>query len=296
MTFRVARLPRPGETLSCRSLVVGYGGKGANQAVAAARLGGEVLFIGSVGNDAHGSGAVKNLKDANVDTSSMAIQTDHLTGTAAIVVDDQGENSIVIAAGANGHVSADLVSKAADRISTCHSLLCQLETPIEAALTAFRIARAGGVRTILTPAPAVPLPSELLELCDVCVLNHSELEILTGRSLVDSQEQQQAAGELRSRGVGTVVLTLGSRGAMILDEAGTTTIPAKAVRPVDTTGAGDAFTAALAIFSAEGLGLRDAAERAATVAAITVTRPGAQSSFPTRREVDAWHDESVDLA
>jgi ribokinase len=287
LTFRTPRLPKAGETLAGQSLHLGMGGKGANQAVAAARLGAEVVFVACVGNDTFGDEAMKRFRAEGIDTSFVRQDGNHPTGTAAIVVDDNAENCIVIVPGANAGLSAADVRTAASMIQQADAVLCQLETPIEATVEAFRLARAAGKLTMLTPAPVVELPEELLPLCDVCVPNRTEMEYLAGGPVQTVEQAHVAAMSLRARGVKTVVVTLGPKGALLLNDSAVH-IPALAVKAVDTTGAGDAFTAALAVSLANGEPLQDAARRASAVAALTVTQIGTQAAFPHRLDVDEW--------
>jgi ribokinase len=287
LTFRTPRLPRPGETLAGRSFQLGLGGKGANQAVAAARLGAAAALVACLGDDTFGRESLRRYQAEGLDTAFVRLHGELPTGTAAIVVDDQAQNCILVVAGANAGLSPADVRAAAPAIQQADLLLCQLEVPLETTLEAFRLARAAGVRTVLTPAPAAALPEELLLLCDLCVPNETEAEFLTGQAIDGVGAAETAAGELRRRGVEAVVVTLGGRGALLLDDAGPTHVPAVPVQAVDPTGAGDAFTAALAVFWAEGPGLREAARQASAVAALTVTRPGTQTAFPTRAEVEA---------
>ncbi len=284
LTFRTPRLPRAGETLAGHALHIGMGGKGANQAVAAARLGGEVAFVACVGNDSFGTEAICHYQAEGIDTSFVRRDANRPTGTAAIVVDDAAENSIIVVAGANAGLTPEDVRKASSAIQQADAVLCQLETPLDATLEAFRIARAAGKRTVLTPAPVRELPDELLRLCDLCVLNRTEMEFLAKCPVDSADDALSAAKSLRALGVRTVAVTMGAGGACLLDDAGAVHIPAVAVEAVDTTGAGDAFTAALAVSLAEGLDLREAARRASLVAAITVTRMGTQTAFPQRHQ------------
>ena len=286
MTFRTPRLPKPGETLAGQSLHVGMGGKGANQAVAAARLGAQVSFVACVGNDSFGADAILQYRKEGLDTSCVRKVTDRPTGTAAIIVDDAAENCIVIVAGANAELSAEDVKRAASVIQQADAVLCQLETPLEATLEAFRLARAAGKLTILTPAPVVELPDELLRLCDLCVPNRTEIEFLVGHAVISEDDARAATRSLMSRGVKAVALTMGSGGAFIANANQTLHVPIVKVDAVDTTGAGDAFTAGLAVSLMEGLSLLEAARRASLVAALTVTRVGTQSAFPRRTEVE----------
>jgi ribokinase len=281
LTFRVPRLPRLGETVAATAVQQGFGGKGANQAVAAARLGASVTFIGRVGDDAFGRQSLDNFRSRGIDTNFVRTDASRSTGMASIYVDDAANNSIVVALGANAGVTADDVRSAAAVLSQADAVVCQLETPLDAAVEAFRLARAAGVRTILNPAPAVALPDELLRLSDLCVPNETELELLTGQC----GGVESAAKVLQSRGPQAVVVTLGAAGALVLQEA-VEKVAAWRVDAIDPTGAGDVFVAALAVFLAEGLTLREAARRANAAAAISVTRLGTQTAAPTRTEVE----------
>ena len=212
LTFRTPRLPRPGETLAGRSFHLGMGGKGANQAVAAARLGAQVSFIACVGNDTFGHEAIRRYKNEGIDTTFVRTDENLPTGTAAILVDDAAGNCIVVVAGANASLSPADIRDASSAIQQAQIVLCQLETPLEATLDVFRLARAAGVRTVLTPGPAMVLPDELLRLCDLCVPNKTEIEMLVGHK-VDNQNDAKLAGQkLRDRGVAAVVVTMGRHG------------------------------------------------------------------------------------
>jgi ribokinase len=280
LTFRTPRLPRPGETVAGRAMIVGFGGKGANQAVAAARLGASVSFVGRVGDDSFGDDYLRHLDAEGIQLKYVWPDAEQPTGSAAILVDDQAANCIVVAPGANDRLTPADVGAAAEVISGADALLCQLEVPPETTLEAFRVARAARVRTVLNPAPAMELPAQLLQLADLVVLNETELELLTGQNDIEI-----GAAKLRTCGPRAVVATLGERGAKIVDETGTKAIDAFPVAAVDTTGAGDAFTAALAVGWARGQSLRTAARIAAAAAALTVTRLGTQAAFPTDAEV-----------
>jgi ribokinase len=292
LTFRTPRLPAPGETLAGHAFHLGMGGKGANQAVAAARLGAEVALIARVGNDAFGQEAIRRYRAEGLDTTFVRQDAQCPTGTAAIIVDDAAENCILVVAGANAALSPEDVRDASGVIQNAGVLLCQLETPLEATLEAFRLARAAGVRTVLTPAPAMVLPDSLLQLCDLCVPNQTEMELLVGRKVDSPDDAQSAAGILRERGVKSLVVTMGSRGALLLDAEGATYLSAVEVTAVDPTGAGDAFTAALAVWLAEGVSLREAAQQARVVGALTATRLGTQTAFPSLAEVKKWMDSA----
>jgi ribokinase len=287
LTVFTPRLPRPGETLAGRHFHLGFGGKGANQAVMAARLGARVSLIARVGGDVFGQSMLENLAGQGMDTSFIRIDQENPTGVAAIVVDDAAQNCIIAVPGANGCLTPKDIRDFAPAIRSANALLCQLETPIDATLEAFRLARATGVATILNPAPAIPLPDELLRLADVCVPNETELELLTGRTLGSLDEIRAAGQSLQARGPQTVIVTLGDRGALLLGKGGTTEhFPAHPVTPVDPTGAGDAFIGSLAVFLAEGMSLPEAVQKANRVAALSVTRKGTQTAFPTRAEIE----------
>ncbi len=288
LTFRTPRFPRPGETLTGRGLQQGMGGKGANQAVAAARLGADVTFIACLGNDAFGTAALEAYVAEGIQTAWIRRVADQPTGTAAILVDDNAENSIVVVAGANASLLSQDVNAASSSIHQSDAVLCSLETPVEAAIEAFRLARAANRLTVLTPSPAEHVTDELLALCDLCIPNMSEVSQITGQEVHNEDNAVRATKELCDRGVKRVVLTMGGDGVLLRDELGTARIPAMKVEAVDTTGAGDAFTAALAVALAEGRTLAEAGRRANLVAALSVTRLGTQTAFPTQKEVSQW--------
>jgi ribokinase len=285
LAFRLSRLPSPGETLSASTMLIGHGGKGANQAVMAARLGAHVVMVSAVGDDAFGREALENYCRQGIDVQHVRVRAEYPTGTAAIMVDDAANNSIVVASGANGSVTVTDVRSAETAIHAADAVLTQLETPVEAAIDAFRLARASGVRTLLNPAPARPLPDDLLSLTDICVPNESELSVLSGHRVGSFPEVESAARRLLHRGPRAVLVTLGERGALMVTADQTESIPAITVEAIDPTAAGDAFLGCLAVALSEGDSLIAAARRACAVAALTVTRPGAQSSFPSREEL-----------
>lgn len=287
LTFRVQRLPRPGETLAATGLLTGHGGKGANQAVMAARLGAAVSMISAVGDDAFGRDALANYRRHGVEVTHVRTVLGLPTGTAGILVDDAAANCIVVVAGANAAVDVEQVRAARPVIESADAVLTQLETPVAAALEAFRLARAAGAITLLNPAPAAPLPDELLALADLCVPNETELAALTGLPAGSLAEVETAARALRGRGAPAVVVTLGARGALLVGET-IDHVPAVPVRAVDPTAAGDTFLGALAVFLSEGHDLVGAVHLACAVAALTVTRPGAQSSFPRAEEARSF--------
>ena len=283
---KVPRLPKLGETLVGHSFHLGYGGKGANQAVMAAKLGARVTMVNKVGRDVFGEGTLGNYREQGIDTTHVMFDKSRFSGVAPIFVDDNAQNFIVIVPGANlGLLPAD-VQKARQVILEADILICQLEIPMETTLEAFRIAKSGNVRTILNPAPAAPIPDELLKLTDICAPNETETELLTGEPVGKLDEAEAAARKLLSRGPGTVILTLGERGALLVDKNNVENIPAIKVDAVDPTGAGDAFVGSLAAFLGEGLSMQNAIRRANAVAALSVTRIGTQVSFPKRAEAD----------
>jgi ribokinase len=287
LTFRAVRLPKPGETLAGRGVQFGHGGKGGNQAVMAARLGARVTMIGKVGRDAFGEGALRNYREQGIDATHVLVDPERPTGVASIVVDDAGQNCILVVRGANLGLAPQDVRSAAAAIEGANVLLCQLEVPLETVQEALRIARAAKVTTILNPAPAVALPDEVLRLADLCVPNENEIELLIGQSAASLKEAAAAGWELQKRGPATVIVTLGERGAMLVGASSAEHVPAPRVEAVDSSGAGDAFIGALGVSLAEGVPLAEAVRRANVVAALSVTRPGTQASFPTRAEIAA---------
>lgn len=285
---KVPRLPKLGETLVGHSFHLGYGGKGANQAVMAAKLGAQVTMVTKLGRDVFGEGTLKNYREQGIDTTYVMFDETRFSGVAPIFVDDNAQNFIVIVPGANLGLSPADAHAATEVILAADLLVCQLEVPVETTLEAFRIAKSGNVRTILNPAPAAPIPDELLLLTDICAPNETETELLTGMPVQTLAEAEAAAQKLRSRGAEVVILTLGERGALLVDGAGVEHVPAIKVDAVDPTGAGDAFIGSLAVYLGEGLALRDAIGRANVVAALSVTRIGTQVSFPKRTDADAF--------
>lgn len=286
LVIRSTRIPRPGETILGGDFHSVPGGKGANQAVGAARLRAEVWMVGRVGDDAFGRELLENLAADGIDHTFVLRDRGSATGVALIVVDDAGQNTIVVASGANMNLSPSDVDDAAPTISTADALLLQLESPLETVIHAAQLARSHGVTVILNPAPARPLPEELLALVDVLVPNESETALLTGMPVGNEDEAAKASAALRKAGVGTVILTLGERGALVAQESGIRVYPAFAVEPVDTTAAGDAFLAGLSVALAEGRRLDEAVQWANAAGALATTRLGAQTSLPTRRAVE----------
>ncbi|CAL9412814.1 Ribokinase [Streptomyces sp. enrichment culture] len=276
----VPKAPRLGETVTGREFRTVSGGKGANQAVAAARLGARVAMIGAVGADAFGVRLRSALTAAGVDTCGLRT-VEGASGTAHITVDDEGGNSIIVVPGANGLVTG-LESGDEERIAAAGTLLLQLEVPLSAVAAAARAARAHGVRTVLTPAPVQPLPPDLPDAVDLLVPNEHEAAALTGLT-----DPRQAAAALLER-FPEVVVTLGAAGALHAARGQEPyTVPAPRVRAVDTTAAGDTFAGALAVALGEGRPMREAMAWAAAAAALSVQRPGAQDAMPDRADTDA---------
>jgi ribokinase len=287
--FRTPRLPKPGETLVGRDWQMGYGGKGANQAVMAARLGAQVFMVSRVGKDVFGEGELSNFRAEGIDTTHVHVDEQRSTGLASIVVDDEAQNCILLVPGANQALTPEDVHAAGDAIRSAHILLCQLEVPLDTTLEACRTARAAGVVTILNPAPAIALPDELLALVDYCIPNETEIELLTGLPTQDRSQCEQAAQELLRRGPKAVLLTLGEKGTLIAERTTMELVPTVPVKAVDTTGAGDAFIGSLAVFLGQGSELREAVRKANAVAALSVTRAGTQTSFPRSEEITRFH-------
>jgi ribokinase len=285
MVVRVPTLPRPGETVIGGSFFTARGGKGANQAVAAARAGGVVALIACVGDDALGDETLEALAADGIALDGVRRIADTRSGVALILLDERGENSIAVASGANALLAPEQVARCAELLSSRDVLLTQLETPLESVLSALRAARAAGARTILNPAPARDLPDELLALVSVLTPNESEAARLAGVPVGGEHGLEDVATMLLRRGVGAVVITLGAAGACVATTEVRETIPGHRVEARDTTGAGDVFNGALAVALAEQMPLGDAVRFANAAAAISVTRDGAQPSAPRRAEI-----------
>jgi ribokinase len=288
MIIRVPRIPHAGETLLGGEFLTAAGGKGANQAVGAARAGGKVTLIARVGNDALGDQAIAGLRRDGIDASCVFRDTRAASGVALIFVAKGGENSIAVAGGANAKLSPADVKKAAGVIRSAAWLVAQLETPLATAMAAAEVAANAGVPVILNPAPARPLPNSLLKLVSILTPNETEAEILTGIKISDAAAAVKACAKLRSRGVRTVILTLGERGVFLADVDGQRLVPGFKVKAVDSTGAGDIFNGALSVALAEGKTVLDAVRFANAAAALSVTRPGAQPSAPTRADIEKF--------
>lgn len=293
LVVEVPTIPLPGETVLGKNFATFPGGKGANQAVAAARLGAHVTLIGRVGSDAFGDQLLASAQADGIDVSYVGRDESAATGIAMIVVDTQGQNSIAVASGANFCLTVEQVQQAWRKLEKVDLLVMPLETPLDTIQTAVDLANQSGTCVLLNPAPARQLPASILVGVDVLVPNEPETAQLTGMSVDNPQESRSAAKHLLSLGVGNVVLTLGSRGALVLDgkTAGFTLVPPWNVSVVDTTAAGDAFVGGLAVALAEGKSLVEAAQFANAVGALAVTKQGAQPGMPVRQEVEALLEE-----
>lgn len=280
MTIKAERLPKPGETILGGVFVMGPGGKGANQAVAARRLGADVSFICKVGHDIFGDNAIEGYRKEGIDTSRI-LRSDKASGTALILVDAKAENCIAVAPGANGDLSPEDIDSVADVIRSAGYLILQLEIPVESVLRAARIAHEAGVYVILNPAPACPLPRELFSYVSLITPNQTESALLTG--IEDNLDA--AVDKLLEMGVKDVVVTLGSKGSMVVSGGERTFVPSQKVNAVDTTAAGDTFCGALCVALSEGCSLVQAAQFATKASALTVQKMGAQDSIPYRSDI-----------
>jgi ribokinase len=290
MVIKSARLPRPGETVTGGHFYMAAGGKGANQAVAAARLGAHVTFVARVGTDMFGSQAIDNYDNEGIDTELIIRDPDHPTGVALILVDEQGENLIAVASGANHAMCKADVDRAVPRIREADALLLQLEIPVEVVTYAAHLAAQAGIPVILDPAPAPeqPLPPELLRDVTYLTPNESEAERLSGIPVRDEASARQAAEKLLAAGPKNVIITLGAQGALVATGQQMEHVPGFRVEAQDCTAAGDAFNAGLAVAIAQGKPLREAVRYGHLVAGLSVTRLGAQPSLPTAAEVNQF--------
>ncbi|WP_447837944.1 ribokinase [Aeromonas salmonicida] len=286
--LRVPHFPRPGETLTGHSYQVVPGGKGANQAVAAARLGAPVSFIARIGDDAIGQQMHQGFEQDGIDVSAVELDETLPTGIAIIYVSDEGENSIGISAEANGALSPAMVKRHEAMIADAHTLLLQLEVPLESVFEAAKLARSHGTRVVLNPAPARPLPAELLALVDLITPNQTEAELLTGVKVSDEASAALAADRFHQMGISDVMITLGSQGVYCSNARQQQLIPGFRVEAVDTTAAGDTFNGALLAAELAGADFNAAVRFAHGAAALSVTKFGAQSSIPSKVEVNAF--------
>ena len=285
-TVTAARLPRAGETVTGGTLLVNHGGKGANQAVAARRLGAEVRFIACVGDDGSGREIRAALEREGIGVAGVSATRDEATGTALIVVDGEGRNQIAVAPGANRRLSVEMARACGEDLAWAGVVMCQLETPLETVAWVLDAARRRGLVSVLNPAPMRDEARALVALADYLTPNETEAERLTGVTARDPDSAVAAGQALRARGARTVVLTLGAAGALACTATGNVRVPAFAVDVVDTTAAGDAFNAGLAVALAETQPLAAALRFAAATGALACTRRGAQPALPQRREVE----------
>lgn len=285
MVIKTAKLPAPGETILGGNFFMNPGGKGANQAVAAARLGGRVSFISKAGNDIFGKQARLTLQVENINTDFLLTDISQPSGIALITVDSHGENCIVVAPGSNSYLSKYDIDLARKEILRSEIILMQLEIPVETVEYTANIAYEAGIKVILNPAPAAKISDELLSRLYMITPNETEAELLTGIPVLDIESAALAAQNLYRRGVKAVIITLGSKGALLFTGGKAVLIPSPKVEPMDTTAAGDVFNGAIAVAISEGMTLEKAAEFACKAAAISVTRMGAQASAPYRKEI-----------
>ncbi|RHR54914.1 ribokinase [Parabacteroides sp. AF17-28] len=288
MVIKAAHLPRPGETILGGTFFMNPGGKGANQAVAIARLGGPVTFICKTGSDIFGHQSQQLFEEEGIYTSYIFSDSEHPSGVALITVDEKAENCIVVASGANANLMPSDLARAEEAIEQADLVLMQLEIPMETVCYVADLAWEKGKKVILNPAPAHPLSAELLRRLYLITPNETEAEMISGVKITDDSSACEAARVLSGMGVQNVIITLGSKGALIYCDGKSEIVPAWKVEAVDTTAAGDVFNGALTVALSEGRDLKDAARFACKASAISVTRVGAQSSAPYRNEVDIF--------
>lgn len=280
-------MPKAGETIAGKHISLVPGGKGANQAYAAGKLGGRVGIIGAIGNDSFGLELKANLEQVNVDTGGLSVLKDTATGQAFITVDDRGENTIIIIAGANGQVSRELINRNFPLLEESDIIIMQLEIPLEVVEYVKDIAVKLGKQVILDPAPAVPgLPDHFWQGIDYIKPNETELAILTGRELKNQEDLRNGAREMLAKGVKGVIVTMGQKGCLFVTETKEAYFPANKVQAVDATAAGDCFTAGFALALSRGKSCEEAILFGQKASAIAVTRKGAQTSIPTLEEVE----------
>lgn len=287
MTVKTPTLPAPGETVLGGVFTMSAGGKGANQAVAAKRVGGDVSFICKVGNDVFGDNSIKHYEAEGIDVSGI-IRSDKPSGVALITVDNDAENCIVVASGANLDFTDADIKASEEALRSCGVLLMQLEIPVPAVLQAARIAHEAGAFVVLNPAPYAELPEEIFKYISLFIPNETELASFSGMPVVDKESAAAAARVLFDKGVGNMIVTMGSKGSLILDGGDPQFVQARKVKAVDTTGAGDTYCGSICVALSEGKSLKEAAEFASAVSALSVTKMGAQTAIPTRAEAEAF--------
>lgn len=291
MVVKSRRIPLPGETVTGGRFVMAAGGKGANQAVAAARLGARVTLVAKVGQDMFGDQAIENYRREGIHTEHVVRDPHHATGVALILVDDQGENLISVASGANHALTPQEVAQAADCIRAADAVMLQLEIPMDVVCYTAQLAAEAGVPVILNPAPAAELDGALLRRVTYLTPNESEAKRLTGIDVRDEASAQAAAQRLLAAGVRHVIVTLGAKGSLLVSPGRATLIPGRRVEAVDTTAAGDAFNGALACAVARGEPIDQAVRQGNLVGALAVTRMGAQPSLPTCEELRRFAEQ-----
>lgn len=287
MVIRVDHLPEPGETIIGHDFITNQGGKGANQAVAVKRLGGETAFIARLGNDDFGAKSLRLLTEEGIDTSFVRLTDGVSTGVALIPVDDKGENSIIVSSGANALLSPLDIEEAEPLFEKASILLMQLETPVPTLISAARLAKQFGAKVVLNPAPypKEPLPIELFELVDIITPNETEAAGMSGVKVLDEESALKAICEIQKQGVGNVIITAGASGAYTSTEGQLVRIPSEKVEVVDTTAAGDTFCGALCVALSKGTDMVQAIRFANKAASLSVTRLGAWMSIPYEKEI-----------
>lgn len=285
MVIKSLRIPQPGETILGGTFFMNAGGKGANQAVAAARLGGDVSFIAKTGNDIFGKQAVELFSSEGIDVSGIIVDAQYPSGVALITVDANGENCIVVAPGANAALNIADIENAKEKIEEASIILMQLETPVATIERIAEIASSTNSKVVLNPAPAAVLSDELLEKISVITPNQKEAEMLTGIKINDKNTAMEAAKILQQKGIDTIIITMGSQGAFVFNNGESCLIESIKVNAIDTTAAGDVFNGALVVALANGKEIKTAVEFACKAAAISVTRLGAQASAPYLNEL-----------
>lgn len=293
LIIKVPEIPRPGETLLGGEFRTFPGGKGANQAVAAARAGGDVIFIAAVGDDAYGNEAISGYRLDNINTENIKVCKGIPSGIAMITVSEKGENAITVASGANAELRPEDLEEAEEPFNEADYMLIQLETPLDTVLKAVELCNELNTKVILNPAPAADLSNEILQKVNIITPNETEAERLTGILVSDENSAASAAEALHKRGVDTVIITMGAKGAYLSDNESKARfmVPGFSVQAVDTTAAGDVFNGQLAVSLAEGKELERAVLEAHGAAAISVQKLGAQSSIPRREETCYFIEE-----
>jgi ribokinase len=288
--------PRPGETIFGKKFDLGFGGKGANQAVAARRCGAKVCMVAKVGNDLFGPATIRNFESQGIDASFVKLVEGVSSGVAPIFVDPSGQNRIIVIKGANDALSPEDVDAAVPLLYKANTIVLQFEVPLRTVYHAVQFAHANGIRCIVNPAPAQEVNLKALSAADYFIPNESEAELITGLPVHSIDEAKKCAESLVRQGLRRIVLTLGERGCLLADSTVMELVPAFKVQPVDTTGAGDAFIGSFAAFLGEGLSEMEALSRANLYAALSTTKVGTQKSFCTRAEFEReWHNRGAYL-